>query len=350
MALLADGKYVAKVDQGVKKRFINGLVVTGVTPREAAAKIAEWQKKGYTRFLIEPMVAHEPGDERYVSFERMRDGIRVLFSKAGGVAVEEGAIVESYRIPYTEAAPTLPVPSALVSRIQTLMNDAHVSFVEINPFIIKDGTPILLDAAVMVDGAGQFFTGAYWSSDDIVERPVGEYEAAVRTLQESTPASLKLSIINPDGALFFLLSGGGGSIVVLDEVHHQGGAALIGNYGEYSGNPTREETHLYTREVVRALLVSRAPKRALVIAGGVANFTDIQKTFAGVIDAIAECASELRAGKIKVYVRRGGPNEGAGLAHMKAFLAKEDLLGAVYGSEASITRAASDAVAAITHA
>lgn len=118
----------------------------------------------------------------------------------------------------------------------------------------------------------------------------------------------------------------------------------MGNYGEYSGGPTREETYLYAKEVIALLLGSKREKKALVIAGGVANFTDVQKTFAGIIDALKEEAQTLRAQGIKVFVRRGGPNEAAGLSLMKDFLEQEDLLGSITGSDALITQAIDDAI------
>lgn len=163
-------------------------------------------------------------------------------------------------------------------------------------------------------------------------------------LAATTPAALALKVLNKDGALFFLLSGGGGSIVIADEAQLQGVGDLIANYGEYSGGPTREETHLYAREVIKLMLASKSKKKALVIAGGVANFTDVKKTFTGIIDALSENADAMRKQKIKVFVRRGGPNEKAGLELMREFLTKEKLLGSIYGSDTVITKAVEDAI------
>ncbi len=144
--------------------------------------------------------------------------------------------------------------------------------------------------------------------------------------------------------MFFLLSGGGGSIVIADEAELRGMGKKIGNYGEYSGGPTREETHLYAREVLNLLLGSRSKKKALVIAGGIANFTDVKSTFAGIIDALKESEEKLRKAGVKVYVRRGGPNERAGLEHMRVYLKGAGLFGAMYGSDDLITSAVDDAL------
>jgi succinyl-CoA synthetase beta subunit len=145
-------------------------------------------------------------------------------------------------------------------------------------------------------------------------------------------------LLNPDGAFFLLLSGGGASIVVADEVNNQGHGQLLANYGEYSGNPNAEETYLYTKQVLSLMLKSKAPRKVLIIGGGVANFTDISKTFKGVIQALSEVKVQMRKQNIKVFVRRGGPNEADGLAQMEKFLLREDLHGRVAGPELTMSK------------
>ena len=68
-----------------------------------------------------------------------------------------------------------------------------------------------------------------------------------------------------------------------------------------------------------------------------ANFTDIRKTFSGVIRALEERSAELRQQEVKVFVRRGGPYQKEGLKIMKEFLEKEGLYGFVSGPELILT-------------
>jgi succinyl-CoA synthetase beta subunit len=327
--------YVIKVDQGIKKRFLQGLLKTNVSKTEVETAMDEWEAKGYSQFLLEEYIPHNDTEERYLSFERVREGIQVLWGTQGGVAVEShGGTIEQFLLDTTSRKSLIEkgIPLDFIARIESLLNTEYVSFIEINPILITASGVTLLDAAVLVDGAGLFFTKAWRKEDLIATRSAYTEEATVARLQRTTAASLKLNVMNPDGALFFLLSGGGASIVALDAVHEAGAGKLIGNYGEYSGGPTREETYLYSKEVLSLLLKSHSPKKALVIAGGVANFTDVRDTFAGVIDALREVAGDMRAANIKVFVRRGGPNEAQGLHAMEEFLMSEDLLGEVVGS------------------
>ncbi len=327
----ATTSYIIKVDQGIKKRGKQGLIRLNITKSDAKSAVDELAAKGFQRFIAEPMVTHDDSEEQYVSFERTRDGITIMHSLHGGVHVEEYLdSIESY------TPDTVPLPRAFVDHIVRVMNDEQLAFIEINPLLIQGDEIILLDAAVLADSAGQHLV--HWSSEDIVEATVqSPSEKTIATIDENSAAAFSFKILNPDGALWLLLSGGGASITIADEASNLGKAHLIGNYGEYSGGPTAEETYLYTKAVLEQALASTAPRKALVIAGGVANFTDVKKTFTGLIQAFEESIDQLRSQGFKVYVRRGGPHESEGLALMKEFLEKNSILGSVHGSGTILT-------------
>lgn len=343
------GRWVAKVDQGVKKRMKQGLVAVDVDAPKASKVFAAWRKKGFSQFLLEPLFPHKPEEEQYLSLERVRDGIRLLHAKDGGIEIESHPeMVTNFVIASDEdiprAAKKTGLPEYFLRDLLQKFDENFFAFLEINPLVVREDVAIPLDAAALVDLAGGFFTQS-WTRDDVVQvRLAHPAESAVAALAATTPAQLALNVLNKDGALFFLLSGGGGSIVIVDEAQLQGAGNLIANYGEYSGGPSREETHLYAREVIQMMLASKAKKKALIIAGGVANFTDIKKTFAGIIDALSENADKLRKQGIKIFVRRGGPNEKKGLELMRAFLEKEKLLGSIHGSDTVITKAVDEAI------
>lgn len=350
----AKTRYVAKVDQGVKKRFKQGLVAVNVSFADAIAATKKWEKKGFSQFIIEPMLEHDASEEKYLSFERVRDGVRVLFACDGGVDIEaHPEKVETLTVRKQEdvakTARILKLPEPFFSQLLKTFDDAHFAFLEINPLIVRGDDIFLLDAAVLADSAGAFFTRGKWSEDDVVARATKKHAAEVRVneLDATTPASLKLTVVEPDAELFLLLSAGGGSIVIADQVQIADAGKKLGNFGEYSGGPTREETYLYAKEILKLLVGSKSKKKALVIAGPVANFTDVKKTFLGIIDALTEVAPTLRKQGVRVFVRRGGPNESAGLALMKDFLAREELFGSLYGSEAIITAAVTGALNAL---
>jgi succinyl-CoA synthetase beta subunit len=341
IAGLNDGaKYVVKVDQGVKGRFKKGLVKLGQAKAEVPTAVKDIADKGYRHVLVEEQLPHEGADERYLAFERVREGIVMSFSALGGVNVEDNA-EEIRRALFSEEAAALAgealgVKPGVLAKLARAFDDDFFSFLEINPLVVVDGRPSLLDAAVEVDTEAAFFVDGDWSAEDYrdfdasVKLPQME---AVEELASQSQASFRLAVLNPNGSIFLLLSGGGASVVLADEVFNQGLGAQLGNYGEYSGNPNTEETVIYTQQIVSLMLESKAARKVLVIAGGVANFTDVRATFRGVIAALKEAAADMRAQGIKVYVRRGGPFEVEGLAMMREFLEKEGMLGEVSGPE-----------------
>jgi len=123
---------------------------------------------------------------------------------------------------------------------------------------------------------------------------------------------------------------------VADELAKTGDFKKIANYGEYSGNPSEDETYTYTSQLISLLLKSNSPRKILLIAGGVANFTDVAKTFAGIIRAIERRAQQMAKQDVIIFVRRGGPNQEAGLNAMKNFLEEIKLKHEIYGPEFSL--------------
>ncbi len=330
--------YIIKVDQGIKKRGKQGLIRLGVSKSEAKQAVEELAQKGFTRFIAETVVPHDDQEERYVSFESTREGIVIHYSEHGGVDIEDNP--DSIEVHTTES---VPLPQELIYTVTSVMQEQHLSFVEINPLVVRDNQYWLLDAAVLADSAGEFMSK--WSEDDVVEaHTLTTTEQQIAEMNQNSPAAFSFRVLNPDGALWLLLSGGGASITIADEAMNQGMAGLIGNYGEYSGGPTTEETYLYTTSVLSQMFHSQAPKKCLIIAGGVANFTDVKKTFAGVIKALQEHTDELTAHNVKVYVRRGGPNETEGLSMMKTFLNSSGLYGSVHGSDMLLTDVINEAL------
>jgi len=90
---------------------------------------------------------------------------------------------------------------------------------------------------------------------------------------------------------------------------YSGNPTTEANYGEYSGNPTTDETYEYAKTVLDLMTRETDPRgKVLIIGGGIANFTDVAKTFHGIIKALKDYKQKLQENNVKIYVRRGGPN------------------------------------------
>jgi ATP-citrate lyase beta-subunit len=77
--------------------------------------------------------------------------------------------------------------------------------------------------------------------------------------------------------------------------------------------------------------------KILIIGGAIANFTDVAKTFTGIIQAFEEYEAKMKEVGIKIYVRRGGPNYEKGLKDIKEAADKMGLYIEVYGPETHVT-------------
>jgi ATP-citrate lyase beta-subunit len=117
-----------------------------------------------------------------------------------------------------------------------------------------------------------------------------------------------------------------------------GNVTELANYGEYSGGPTESETQFYA-ETIFDLMTRQKDERGkiLIIGGAIANFTDVAKTFTGIIKAFENYADKLKGVGTKIYVRRGGPNYEKGLKDIKEAADRLGLYIEVYGPETHVT-------------
>ncbi len=334
--LLKDtGRYIVKIDVGIKKRGKQGLIRVDRTKGDVPLALKELFALGHTRCVIEEMVPHETQDEAYISITLEREGGLVLYSPRGGVAVEDspedmrrlfiprGEILQGTTQQSISGVPLLALLEA--------MQKYHLSFLEINPFILaKNKDFIPLDMAVEIDSAKASKLPSWVAEHLLVQKTTSPAEQKVQQLDEKTAAALSLRVLNENGSVLTLLSGGGASLVAMDTLVAYGLQDQIINYSEYSGAPTRDETAQYVRVLLEILFASKASKKAILIAGGVANFTDIMITFEGIVDALSHHTKELKEQNIYICARRGGPNQEKGLAHLRDFLIAEGIAHDVY--------------------
>lgn len=346
-------RYVVKVDQGVKGRYKKGLMELNVPKEGMKLSVTKLAKQGYRYFIVEPYLIHDRDDERYLALSFGGSGLTLSSSSSGGVDIEQNATtIKSWLIDtetdWDELTASTGISRDYLQKLINLFMRAHFVFLEINPYVVSGKNNIrILDAAVEVDDAAGFMVDEWSEADMRYASKLSDQEDTVKNLDEGSVASFNLSIINPHGSIFLLLSGGGASIVVADEVFNLGYGGQLANYGEYSGNPSYHETVKYTSQILELLLASKAPEKILFIGGAVANFTDIAVTFAGIIEALNTYAARLKKHNVKVFVRRGGPNQEEGLRNMRQALEEHGILGAVNDATIPITEALHEAVKGI---
>ena len=160
----------------------------------------------------------------------------------------------------------------------------------------------------------------------------------IRELDSQTGASLKMKILNADAKIWTLFAWWWGSLVMTDTLGALGYASEIGNYGECSGNPTREFTREYTRVLLNQMLANSHSGKYLIIAWAIANFTHIDTTFWGMIDAFEERKEELIKQKVTILVRRWGINEKKWLQLLEDACEKMWIPAIITGSDTYMTK------------
>ncbi len=370
---LNTGPLVAKPDQLFGKRGKHGLVLVNKNLDETKAWIDERMGKTVkvgettgvlTDFLIEPCTKHDA--EYYVAIKTLSDGDVIYFSTEGGINVEENwDKVVQIKVPVLGEVSSRAIEEALPKKLKDRQKIAayikglhgffaalHFSYLEINPFTIVGEAFIPLDMVAKVDDTAHFQCKDLWGEDLEFPASFGRVstpeEEKVRELDSLSGASLKLTILNPEGRIWNMVAGGGASVIFADTVCDLGHSSELAFYGEYSGDPSTQLTYEYAKVVMDLMTRKPDPKgrpKCLIIGGGIANFTDVAKTFTGIIMALKDYAEKLRSVKAQIFVRRGGPNFHEGLAKIKK--AAEDLKIpiSVHGPEYHMTRIVADALA-----
>ncbi|KAE8721018.1 ATP-citrate synthase alpha chain protein 2 [Hibiscus syriacus] len=184
------------------------------------------------------------------------------------------------------------------------------SFFQDESICTGEWEPYPLDMRGELDDTAAFKNFNKWGNIEFplpFGRVLSPTESFIHSLDES--ASLKFTVLNPKGRIWTMVAGGGASVIYADTVGDLGYASELGNYAEYSGAPNEEEVLQYARVVIDCATANPdGRKRALLIGGGIANFTDVGATFNGIIRALREKEAKLKAARMHIYVRRGGPN------------------------------------------
>ncbi len=368
---------VAKPDMLFGKRGKNDLVLFktnkpgDVTVEEAAKWIDEksshdvtllsGQTGRLTHFIVEPFTPHTQDQEYYISATTVGEDDVLYLSAEGGMEVEENwDKVNEIHIPIDlsdtdiEKAIKANIPADIPADKQAefasfafafykFYRDLNFAYLEINPIVMLDNNKMaILDLVARLDDTAGFLMADKWGDIEFptafgMEEKSPE-EKAIAEADAKSGASLKLTILNPMGRIWTMVAGGGASVVYADTIADLAGVKDLANYGEYSGGPTTAETEFYAETIFDLMTRHKDPRgKILIIGGAIANFTDVAKTFTGIINAFEKYADKLKENKTKIYVRRGGPNYEKGLKDIKEAAERLGLYIEVYGPETHVT-------------
>jgi len=358
---LTEGKVVAKVDELFGKRGKLGYVQVAETWEETKIWMEGLRKTTATvagrcgvleHFIVEPFVEHE--EELYLAFTCERTEDVILFSRKGGMDVEEqGASIVRIPVPLgtePELSQLQGLDTKLTATIRglfSLFRSLDLPSVEFNPIAVNARGVYLLDCVARVDTCAAFRQRSTWG---LLSIPEGfgstrtPEELFISDLDAKSGSSLKFVLLHPQGRIWTMVAGGGASIIYADAITAQVDPKELANYGEWSGNPSTDEMEAYTGKIL-SLIEKNDREQALIIGGGIANFTDVARTFAGVIAALEDHAPKLK--NLKIFVRRAGPNDRRGLKALQEACNRLRISCVTHGAELPMTAVVSEALSAL---
>ncbi len=330
---LKTSKLVVKAHEALGSRFKLGLVKVDLDLKgaQAAAKEMLGRQVGsitVSQVIVSEMVPHK--DEYYAAVKSTRDGAEVLVAKCGGIEVESNwdrvkkLGLEVGDAPSPQALEKLAKEAgfsgeaakkmaAFAGKLFTCFDSEDAQYLEVNPVVARqgDGELIALDAVTLLDGDAKF-RHSDWNFPFAAEfgRAYTKHEMDVMAVDSKIKGSVKFIEI-PGGDTAMLPAGGGASVYYSDAVVARGGK--LANYAEYSGDPPDWAVEVLTEKVC-----SLPGIRNVIVGGAIANFTDVKKTFGGIIAGFRKAQADGKLKGVKIWVRRGGPREKEGLEAMKA--------------------------------
>ncbi len=331
-AWLRESRLVVKAHEAVGSRMKLGLVKVGLDlalAKQAAQEMFRREVSGVaiSQIIISEMVAHK--EEYYIAVKSTREGADLLLASIGGIEVESHWDQVSRMAIPLGVDPTIDSLEALAKgagfkgglirkiadfamKLYQCYDQEDGTYIEINPLVAResDGELVALDAVTMVDADARF-RHPDWSFTFASEfgRPYTNDEKAIMEIDARIKGSVKFIEI-PGGDTALLPAGGGASVYYSDAVLAMGGK--IANYAEYSGDPPDWAVEALTEKVC-----SLKGVRRIIVGGAIANFTNVKKTFAGIIAGFRKARADGKMEGVEIWVRRGGPYEKEGLAAMK---------------------------------
>ena len=316
-----------------------------------------------THFVVEPFTPHSQEEEYYISATCVGDDDMLYMSAEGGMEVEEGwddKVTEvAFKITDTEEQISNKIRAHIPADIPAKDKDKfalfaigffrayrelNFAYLEINPFVMQGNKIELLDMVAKLDDTAGFMMVEQWGDVEYptafgMESKSPEVEA-IEAADAKTGASLKLTLLKPEARIWTMVAGGGASVVYADTIADFAGIDDLANYGEYSGGPTTGETKFYAETLLDLMTREKDAQgrdKILIIGGAIANFTDVAKTFTGIIQAFEVYEKRMKDVGVKIYVRRGGPNYEKGLKDIKEAADRLGIYIEVYGPETHVT-------------
>ena len=348
-------KKIAKVQTIANGRGKAGGIKVVANKKETITFVEQFLGKEFLKENITEILLDEKIDitkELYLGilFDTSKRTPILVFSKEGGVDIEETQKNNSNKIlkvdiEYLEwitpekielITSQLSYSEKIINQIREIITKLYSCFVqfdckmiEINPLVITSNDDLIaVDCVAVLDDDAKFRRKIEFP-ERTDNRKKTEREIAANKIDENDHKGVAgKTFIDLDGDIGVLTVGGGASMTLMDTLIKCGGKPA--NFTEYSGDPSREKVEKLTRIVLEKENLS-----GLLIAGVIANFTNIKETLQGTVNVLIE-----RKTPFPVVIRRAGPHDEEAKIMLKETIKKYGLDIHYYDENIPMTKAA----------
>jgi succinyl-CoA synthetase beta subunit len=325
------GPWVVKAQVPVGGRGKAGGIIRCASPAEVGAattRLLGTRLKGHQidTCLIETVAN---GEERYLSVmvDAATHGLRVIWSAAGGVEIEESGAAQGRLCPPHPGAVSEALAEMLADepeswraqvadighRLAEMVMQRELALAEVNPLFVSPAGCVAGDAKVVIDLNA---TERQAEIDAMLRARPGVYADAIRKLVEG----FDYVELDPEGEIGLVTTGAGLSMMLIDELTARGAKPL--NFcdirtGQMRGSPAR------LMRVLEWITARRSLKAVLVNI--FAGITDLAE-FATLLATAIEGTPGLTVPVVARLVGRGAADARAILAERQpGMLVTEDL-------------------------
>lgn len=186
----------------------------------------------------------------------------------------------------------------IITKLYSCFTEFDCKMIEINPLIITPNENVMaVDCVAVLDDDAKFRRKIEFP-ERTDNRISTKKEIAAHEIDKDDHRGVAgKTFIDLDGDIAILTSGGGASMTLMDALIEYGGKPA--NFTEYSGNPPIEKVEKLTKIVLDKENIS-----GLLVAGVIANFTDIAETLQGIVNIL-----KIQKPLFPIVIRRAGPND-----------------------------------------
>ncbi|MBU1977068.1 MAG: acetate--CoA ligase family protein [Nanoarchaeota archaeon] len=305
-----------KVQTMAGSRGKAGGIVTVKSQDEAKEVASSFLNKVFLNEMITEVLLDEKieiSKELYlgIMFDTSKRTPVLIFSEEGGIDIEalkknNPEKIVLMEIDYLEGLDEEGIGKITSDeRLKEIMKKLYSCFVkfdckmlEINPLVVTtENNLVAVDAVAVLDDDANYRREISFS-ERTDNRKATSREVAARMIDKDDYRGVAgKTFLDLEGDIAILTSGGGASMTLMDALVEYGGRPA--NFTEYSGNPPAEKVEKLTRVVL-----DRKNLSGLLVAGVIANFTNIAETLGGILTVLKEQKPDF-----PIVIRRAGPHD-----------------------------------------